>query len=124
MEVTQPDGHVIKTVVETKPAPFPAPVGSTETKVTITQTDTPVKQFGRWALALWAGFIKGGAHAITSGTAIQLYDPHDFWPALTRYGVIFVSSGVVSAMLYLQRNPVPKEWNSDTDPDRRKEDGK
>lgn len=110
-------------VIETKPAPFPAPPGTMEQRVTIIQTSTPLKQFGRWSAGLIAGFIRGGAHAVTSGTVIQVMDPAAFNGAILRYGILFVFHGVISTMLYLQSHPLPDEWLPGASPERRKENG-
>lgn len=102
-----------KVLVETKPAPFPAPAGSVESKVTITQRTEPLKEFGRWGAGLISGFIRGGAHAVASGTAIQVLDPASMNEALTRYGVLFICHGIISTALYLQSHPIPDAWNPD-----------
>jgi hypothetical protein len=72
------------TTIETKPSAAPAPRGSVDTKVTVTRTD-PIAAFGRWSAGLVGGFIRGGAHAITSGTAMQVLDPGDFNAAITGF---------------------------------------
>lgn len=98
------------TTIETKPSAPPAPKGSVDTKVTVTRTD-PLVVFGRWGAGLIGGFIRGGAHAITSGTAIQVLDPAGMQAAITRYGVLFVLHGIVSTAMYLQAHPIPPEWD-------------
>jgi hypothetical protein len=111
---------VTTTVVEkTIPAPPPAPVGSVEKTVTFTRTTTPIEAFGRWSAGLIAGFIGGGAHAASAALVMQAYDPVQFQEMIIRCGLIFLSSGVVSTLIYLKRHPIPDEWNPETSEDRR-----
>lgn len=111
-----------KVVVETVPAPFPAPPGTVEQKITITQS-TRAQEFGRWTAGLLAGFIGGGAHALASGSAFQYVDPVATHEALVRYGWLYVFHGIISAGIYLKNHPIPDEWNpalAGTDKDRRR----
>lgn len=115
---TVPGTTETKVLVETKPAPFPAPVGAVEQKVTITQRTEPLKEFGRWGAGLLAGFIKGGTHAVTSGTIVTGYQAikganpfSDLRTLLTLYLALFIAHGVISMMFYLQAHPIPDEWN-------------
>lgn len=110
-----------KVLVETKPAPFPAPAGSVQQKITITQSNR-AQEFGRWGAGLLSGFIRGGAHAVASGSAVQIMTPVAMTEALTRYGVLFLCHGLISTALYLQTHPIPDEWHQEmagTDKDRR-----
>jgi len=105
-------------VEESKPAPPPAPRGTVETRRTVTQTSA-FKDFGSWGAGIFAGFIKGGAHAVTSGTVIQVIDPATLADAMMRYGVLFIFHGLLSTALYLQSHPIPDAWNPETSPERR-----
>lgn len=102
----QPEKTV--TTVETT---APAAKGPVTTKVTVTTTRTPIEAFGRWAAGVISGFIRGGAHAVASGTTIQVLDPATLHEALIRFGYLFLFHGALSTFMYLQSHPIPDEWD-------------
>jgi hypothetical protein len=67
--------------------------------------------WGQWFYGLMAGFIGGGANAVSSGVAANFLDPNDFAMGSTKglqlMGLTFLGSGVISAAFYLQKHPVP-----------------
>lgn len=76
-----------------------------------------------WFWGLLSGFISGGAAAFTTGPIAALFAPTEFnlkaglgnllWFML----IIFVQSGLVNAMFYLAKQPVPQlieNGNGDT----------
>jgi hypothetical protein len=65
-----------------------------------------------WLRGVVGGFIGGGAAAITSAGTLTALDPAYFanHPAgfvFTLMGTLFLTNGVIGAMLYLKQNPVP-----------------
>ncbi len=115
---TQIPQIVTKTEVKTEPAPPPAPFGAVVQTVTVTQVSSPLRQFGRWGAGLISSAIKGGSHAIASGTVATSYEsmkgqrPFDSLHGLmVLYGVLFVAHATVSGFWYLQSHPIPDEWD-------------
>ncbi len=75
------------------------------------------KQVKRWLYGLLAGFIGGGASAVSSMFGPMFVDPakfnfadaHGFGNILKTMGISFVVSGAISAFLYLKQAPLPPQ---------------
>ncbi len=72
------------------------------------------QQFGWavWIYGMFAGFIGGGAGAVSSGFANMFVDPDHFNVAhprlvLESMGTMFVVSGALSVFAYLKQSPLP-----------------
>jgi hypothetical protein len=67
--------------------------------------------FADWIRGLVGGFIAGGAGAVTSGPTLALVDPEHFNVHTAEFyqavGAIFLSNGLVGAMLFLHQKPLP-----------------
>src|SRR5262249_40360098 len=69
-----------------------------------------------WFWGLLAGFVQGGATAVTSGPTAALFapqefsikTPHGFRNLLLFMAIVFVQSGLGGAMFYLAKTPVPQ----------------
>lgn len=65
----------------------------------------------QWIYSLMAGFIGGGANAVSSGVTASIIDPKDFAMGspngLKLMAGTFVGGGVLSAIFYLQKHPLP-----------------
>ena len=69
-----------------------------------------------WIYGLGSGFIGGGAGSIGAGFGGIMTDPNDFTPAhphhlLVLMGWTFLFSGVMTAMAYLKKSPLPDVEN-------------
>ncbi len=64
-----------------------------------------------WLYGLFAGFIGGGAGAVSSGFAVGITDPKDFNLYTGKFYLVivlsFVFNGTISAMSYLHQRPLP-----------------
>jgi hypothetical protein len=64
-----------------------------------------------WFYGLFAGFIGGGASAVTSGVTLNLLDPKDFNLVTSKFYItvasIFVANGLLNMFMYLKQNPLP-----------------
>jgi hypothetical protein len=73
-----------------------------------------------WFWGLLSGFISGGAAALTSGPIAALFAPSEFnlhegFSKLLYFMLtIFLQAGLVNAMFYLVRSPVPHLIEDDT----------
>jgi hypothetical protein len=67
--------------------------------------------WGDWLYGLFAGFIGGGASAITSGIVLNISDPGHFngkaGEFYTLIGTMFLTNGALSAFFYLKQHPLP-----------------
>ncbi len=69
-----------------------------------------------WAHGLFAAFIGGGATAATAQSGIALAQTAGVevhLMDLKTLGIVFVSSGIYSAMAYLKQSPLPPEADDD-----------
>jgi hypothetical protein len=70
--------------------------------------------FGEWIRGLVAGFVQGGAGAVTSGLTVSAMDPHDYnlggglRKLMGLMVAMFVVNGFLGAMSYLRNKPVPE----------------
>jgi hypothetical protein len=65
-----------------------------------------------WLRGVIGGFIGGGAAALTSAGTLTALDPAYFAQhppgfVFTLMGTLFLTNGIIGAMLYLKQNPVP-----------------
>ncbi len=80
------------------------------------------KNVRHWAHGLLAGFIGGGAGAVSGAVGPMLIDPSKFNLAdtasalniLKTMATGFVVCGLLNAFSYLKQSPVPPEGNGDT----------
>ena len=67
--------------------------------------------WGNWAYGLFAGFIGGGASAVTSGITLNMVDSKDFniytHKFYTMVGAIFLVNGMMNMFMFLKQNPLP-----------------
>lgn len=67
-----------------------------------------------WVWGLIAGFVSGGATALTTGPIAALFAPTEFnlQQGLSKLGwfmmAVFMQAGLVNAMFYLAKSPVPQ----------------
>ena len=76
--------------------------------------------WGTWFYGLVAGFVGGGAGAVTSGFSNMLVDPEHFniqHPRLILEQMVamFLISGILTGLSYLHQNPVPVEVKTTTE---------
>lgn len=70
-------------------------------------------QWETWVYGLIAGFIGGGANAVIASTAVTMIAPHEFNTGaqlhnlLLLVGFTFLGSGLLSAMAFLAKSPLP-----------------
>jgi glycerol-3-phosphate acyltransferase PlsY len=64
-----------------------------------------------WMYGVFAGFIGGGATAVTSGVTLNMVDPKDFNVYTSKFYVmvaaIFAANGLMSMFMFLKQNPLP-----------------
>ena len=67
--------------------------------------------WGNWLYGLFAGFIGGGANAVTGGIVVSQFDPHDFNFSTGKFwfllGSMFLVNGAMSAFWFLKQHPLP-----------------
>lgn len=67
--------------------------------------------WGNWIYGLLAGFIGGGASAVTSGVTVSYIDPKDWAIGSAHFyqlcTTMFLIHGGLSAFFYLKQHPVP-----------------
>jgi hypothetical protein len=65
-----------------------------------------------WLYGVFAGFIGGGASAVTSGITLNMVDSKDFNIYTSKFyttvAAIFLVNGMMNAFMYLRQNPLPK----------------
>lgn len=64
-----------------------------------------------WFLGIMRSFISGGAGALTSGAVVGIKDPQDWGlhsgKLFELMGIVFLATGIMHMMIYLQTHPVP-----------------
>lgn len=67
--------------------------------------------WSNWLYGLGAGFIGGGATAVTSGVTLNMVDSKDFNIYSSKFyvmvGSIFLVNGLMNMFMYLKQNPLP-----------------
>lgn len=65
-----------------------------------------------WLYGLFAGFIGGGASAVTSGITLNMVDSKDFNIYTSKFyttvAAIFLVNGTMNMFMFLRQTPLPK----------------
>src|SRR6185295_3271511 len=64
-----------------------------------------------WGYGIFAGFIGGGANAVTGGVVINMVDGKDFNIYTPKFyimvGLMFAGNGLMSMLMFLAQHPLP-----------------
>jgi len=67
--------------------------------------------WGNWVYGIFAGFIGGGASAVTSGITLNMVDGQDFNIYTHKFyvmtGAIFIVNGTLNMLAFLSKSPLP-----------------